>query len=123
MIEAVVKNHKRFEEMTEALVAALEDKKALDVLVIDVQGRCDFADRFIVASGRSDRQVKALSQSVSEVAHQYGLSAKVEGLEAMEWLLVDLGDIVVHLFLPEVRESFELERLWRIPQKEPDTTP
>ncbi len=122
MVEVAVKDHKRFEEMTEALVAALEDKKALDVLVIDVHGRCDFADRFIVASGRSDRQVKALSQAVSEVAHQYDLSAKIEGLEALEWLLVDLGDIVVHLFLPEVRESFELERLWRTPQKESDTT-
>jgi len=107
--------------MTDALIGALEDKKAQDVLVIDVRGRCDFADRFIVASGRSDRQIKALSQSVSEVAHQYGLPAKVEGLEAMEWLLVDMGDIVVHLFLPDVRESFQLERLWRVPQKGADT--
>ena len=82
--------------------------------------RCDFADRFIVASGRSDRQIKALSQAVSEVAHQYGLPAKVEGLEAMEWLLVDMGDVVIHLFLPEVRESFQLERLWRVPNKDAD---
>jgi len=120
--EVVVKDNERFEKMTEALVAALEDKKAQDILVIDVRGRCDFTDRFIVASGRSDRQIKALSQSVSEVAHEYGLPAKVEGLEAMEWLLVDLGDIVVHLFLPEVRESFQLERLWRNPQKGADAT-
>jgi len=120
--EVVVKDDERFEKMTEALVTALEDKKAQDILVIDVRGRCDFTDRFIVASGRSDRQIKALSQSVSEVAHDYGLPAKVEGLEAMEWLLVDLGDIVVHLFLPEVRESFQLERLWRVPQKGADAT-
>jgi len=119
--EVVVSDNERFEKMTEALIGALEDKKAQDVLVIDVRGRCDFADRFIVASGRSDRQIKALSQSVSEVAHQYGLPAKVEGLEAMEWLLVDMGDIVVHLFLPDVRESFQLERLWRVPQKGADT--
>ena len=121
MTEVVVSDNERFEKMTEALIGALEDKKAQDVLVIDVRGRCDFADRFIVASGRSDRQIKALSQSVSEVAHQYGLPAKVEGLEAMEWLLVDMGDIVVHLFLPDVRESFQLERLWRVPQKGADT--
>ena len=104
-----------FEEMTQAVVEALEDKKAQDVLVIDVRGRCDFADRFIVATGRTDRQLKAMSQALSEVAHKYGLPAKVEGLEAMEWLLVDLGDIVAHLFLAEVRESFQLDRLWSQP--------
>ncbi len=103
------------EQLTEAVVEALEDKKAQQVLVIDVRGRCDFADRFVIASGRSDRQLKALAQSVSEAAHRHGLAARVEGLEAMEWLLVDLGDIVVHLFLPEVRESFQLEHLWSQP--------
>jgi len=104
-----------FEQMTSALIEALEDKKAMDVLVIDVRGRCDFADRFILASGRSDRQLKALAQSAGEVAHRFGMSAKVEGLEASEWLLVDLGDMIIHLFLPEARESFQLERLWSAP--------
>jgi len=102
--------------LTDAVVAALEDKKAQDVLIIDVRGRCDFADRFIIASGRSDRQLKALAQAVSEVAHRHALSARIEGLEAMEWLLVDLGDVVVHLFLPEVRASFQLEHLWAEPR-------
>jgi len=103
------------ERMTEDIIAALEDRKAQDVLVIDVRGRCDFADRFVLASGRSDRQLKALAQGLVEVAHRYGLPGRIEGLEAMEWLLVDLGDVVVHLFLPEVRESFQLERLWAQP--------
>ncbi len=107
--------NKLFEQMTAALIEALEDKKATDVLVIDVRGRCDFADRLILASGRSDRQLKALAQSVGEVAHRYGLPSRVEGLEAAEWLLVDLGDIIIHLFLPEARESFQLERLWSAP--------
>lgn len=111
MTQVVVRNE-NFEKMTDELIEALEGKKAQDVLVIDVRGRCDFTDRFIIASGRSDRQLKALSQSVAEVAHQYDLTAKVEGLEAMEWLIVDLGDVVVHLFIPEARESFQLERLW-----------
>ncbi len=101
--------------LTEAVLEALEDKKALDILVIDVRGRCDFADRFVLATGRSDRQIKALSQSLVEVAHSFGLPGKVEGLDAMEWLLVDLGDIIIHLFLPEVRESFQLEKLWGQP--------
>jgi len=105
-----------FEQMTDAIIEALEDIKAVDVLVIDVRGRCDFADRFILASGRSNRQLKALAKSVGEVAHQFDLPAKVEGMEAAEWLLVDLGDIIVHLFLPEARESFQLERLWSAPR-------
>ena len=107
-----------FEQMTDALIEALEDKKAQDILVLDVRGRCDFADRFILASGRSDRQLKALAQSVGEVAHRFDLASKVEGLEAAEWLLVDLGDIIIHLFLPEARESFQLERLWSAPHGE-----
>lgn len=103
------------EALTAALLEALEDKKAQDILVIDVRGRCDFTDRFVLASGRSDRQLKALSQALVEVAHRFGLAGRVEGLGAMEWLLVDLGDIVVHLFLPDARESFQLERLWGLP--------
>ena len=108
--QAVENNH--FEALTAAVIEALEDKKAQDILVIDVRGRCDFADRFVLASGRSDRQLKALAHSLASVAHEYGLSAKIEGLDGMEWLLVDLGDIIVHLFLPDTRESFQLERLW-----------
>ena len=105
----------RLEEMTEALIEALEDKKAQDVLVIDVRGRCDFADRFVLACGRSDRQLKAMAQGLSEVAHRFGHAAKIEGLDAAEWVLVDLGDVIVHLFLPEIRECFQLERLWSQP--------
>jgi len=103
------------EALTTAVVEALEDKKASDVLVIDVRGRCDFTDRLVVASGRSNRQLKALSNVVSEAAHRFHLPARAEGLEASEWVLVDLGDLVVHLFLPEVRENFQMERLWAIP--------
>lgn len=119
MTQAVIKNEK-LEEMTDQVVEALENMKAQDILVIDVRGRCDFTDRFIIASGRSDRQLKALALAVSEVAHRYDLPAKIEGLEAMEWLIVDLMDVVVHLFIPETRESFQLERLWSAPRVSAD---
>jgi len=109
-----IKNEKN-ETFTAQLVEALEDIKAQDILVIDVRGRCDFADRFILATGRSNRQLKAMAKSVSEVAHQYDMPAKTEGLEAAEWLLVDLGDVIIHLFSQEARESFQLERLWAAP--------
>jgi len=110
--------NEKLELLTEKVVEAIEDKKALDVLVLDVRGQCSFTDRFIVASGRTDRQLKAIAQSVVEVAHKQGLTAGIEGLEAMEWLLVDLGDIVVHLFLPDVRSEFQFERLWSRPVTE-----
>jgi len=106
------------EALTNAVVEAIEDKKAQDVLVLDVRGQCAFTDRFVVATGRTDRQLKAISQGVIEVAHKRGLTASVEGLEAMEWLLVDLGDVVVHLFLPDVRSEFQFERLWSRPDGE-----
>jgi ribosome-associated protein len=108
----------KLELLTQAVVKAVEDKKAQDVLVLDVRGRCSFTDRFVVATGRTDRQLKAIAQSVVETAHQNGLTAKIEGLEAAEWLLIDLGDIVAHLFLPEVRADFQFERLWARPDGE-----
>jgi len=107
---------KALQAMTEAVVEAIEDKKAQDIEVMDVQGKCAFADRFVLATGRTDRQLKAIAQGVASVAHANGLPAKIEGLEAMEWLLVDLGDVVVHLFLPDTRASFQLERLWVRPE-------
>jgi len=108
----------KLELLTQAVVKAVEEKKAQDVLVLDVRGRCSFTDRFVVATGRTNRQLKAIAQSVVETAHQNGLIAKIEGLEATEWLLIDLGDVVVHLFLPEVRTDFQFERLWARPDGE-----
>ena len=104
-------------DLTDKVVQAIEDKKAQDVIVLNVQGACAFADRFVVATGRTERQLKALAQAASAAAHELGLPAKIEGLEASEWLLIDLGDVVVHLFLPDVRASFQLERLWKRPDE------
>jgi len=101
--------------MSRDVVAAIEDKKGTDVLVIRVDGRCAVTDRFVLATGRNGRQLMAMAQELAAMAHRYGYSAHIEGREAAEWLLIDMGDIVVHLFLPEVRESFQLERLWMQP--------
>jgi len=111
----------RIEHLTEDVVRAIEDKKGIDPLVINVQGRSSITDRFVLASGRNNRQLKAMAQAVVEIAHQHGMSVHVEGLEAAEWLLIDLGDVVVHLFLPEVRETFQLERLWVKPSPADET--
>jgi len=108
--------------LTEAVVEALDDKKAADVVVMDVRGRCSFTDRLVLANGRTNRQLKALAQAVSTVAHTRGMPANIEGGEAMEWLLVDLDDVVVHLFLPDVRENVQLERLWTSPSAHQEAT-
>ncbi len=110
--------NEKLEALTQSVIDAVEEKKAQDVLVLDVRGQCTFTDRFVLATGRTDRQLKAIAQSVAEAAHQHGLTVTIEGLEAMEWLLIDLGDVVVHLFLPDVREAFQFERLWARPEEE-----
>ncbi|MDQ6950296.1 MAG: ribosome silencing factor [Mariprofundales bacterium] len=105
----------RLQALTDQLVTALEDKKAAEILTIDVQGRCSFSDRFVLANARNGRHLKALSQAVAGVGHQFDLPATVEGMTALEWLVVDLQDVIVHLFLPDIREQFQLERLWQQP--------
>ena len=100
------------EKLTTALLTALEDKKAIDSLLINVTGRSAVTDHFVIVTGRSDRHLKALAEAAVEVAHQFRLPAHIEGLQAMEWLLVDLGDVVVHLFLQDIRDVFHLEQLW-----------
>lgn len=109
------------EQLTRDVVQVIEDKKGIDPLVINVRGRSAVTDRFVLASGRNSRQLKAMSQAVVEAAHRYDMSVHVEGLEAAEWLLIDLGDVVVHLFLLEVRETFQLERLWAAPTPHEET--
>jgi len=102
-------------QFSQSIVDTLEDKKALDLIVMDVQGHSPVADRFVLASGGSGRHLKALAHAVVETAHEHGLAAHVEGMAALEWLLIDLGDEIVHLFLPEVRQTFQLEKLWGAP--------
>ncbi len=111
------------DRLTVSVMSAIEDKKAISPLIIDVRGRSSVTDHFIIATGRSDRHLKALAEAVAEVAHRFGLPARIEGLGALEWVLVDLGDVVVHLFLREVRENFHLEQLWaETPSSAADTS-
>lgn len=101
--------------LTEIAIAALEDIKALDVAVLDVTDLTDVMDTLIVASGNSNRQVKALAQNVVEECKKAGHQPLgVGGMEGAEWVLVDLGDVVVHVMLPETRKFYELEKLWSV---------
>jgi ribosome-associated protein len=101
------------------VLAALEELKARDVREIDVRGRTSITDLLIVASGTSSRHVKSIANEVVKFAKRAGmLPLGVEGDAEAEWVLVDLGDIVVHVMLPRVREFYGLERLWTVGDRE-----
>ena len=94
-------------------VDALEDLKAVNIIRLDVRKLSDFTDYMVIASGRSSRQVAALAENVVTKAKQAGEAPLgVEGLRSGEWVLVDLCDVVVHVMQPEVREFYQLEKLW-----------
>ena len=94
-------------------MAALDDKKALDIVPISLKGKSTMADALVIASGTSTRHAQNLAQYVVEVLEDAGVDILgVEGMDSGEWVLVDTGDIVVHVFQEEARELYRLERLW-----------
>ena len=105
------------ETMKKAAVAALEDIKASDIVVLNVKKLTSMADYMIVASGESSRQVKALARNVADKLRAAGAEiVGVEGEESGEWVLVDLGHVIVHVMHPAVREYYNLEELWTAPK-------
>jgi len=95
--------------------SALEDAKAQQITWMDVTGQTDITDYMVVASGTSNRHVKAVVDRVLEHVREQGIKPiGVEGVEGGEWILIDLGDVVVHVMLPKVREFYDLERLWTV---------
>lgn len=103
----------RLPEQVEALCAALYDKKALDILAIHVGDRTVIADWFIICNGRAVPQIKALSDDLEEKAEQIGLDLRrKEGYDAGRWIVLDYADILVHIFHPEERQYYNMERLW-----------
>jgi ribosome-associated protein len=97
------------------VVAALEDLKAKDVREIDVRGKTSIADILFIASGTSARHVKSIADEVIKFAKEAGvMPLGVEGQTEAEWVLVDLGDIIVHVMMPRIREFYGLERLWTV---------
>jgi len=104
------------------ILASLDDDKAEEVVTIDLRGRSDMADYMVVCSGRSSRQVAAISEKlVDRLKQETRRTAKIEGKETGDWVLIDTGDVIVHVFRPEVRDFYQLEKLWmptgaRVPQ-------
>lgn len=96
--------------------ATLEDCKANDIVVIDLHGKSDMADYMVIASGTSDRHVASIAHRLHHALKEAGLPyLQMEGQETGEWVLVDTGDVVIHLFKPEMREYYNLEKMWAAP--------
>ncbi|WP_375290483.1 ribosome silencing factor [Qipengyuania sp.] len=95
------------------VMGQLDDDQAQDVVVIDLKGKSSIADKMVIASGRSTRQVASMAQKLAETVKQAGHGpVRLEGLPAADWVLIDAGDVVVHIFRPEVRSFYNLERMW-----------
>ena len=97
------------------IVESLEDHKATDIVVIDLKGKSDIADYMVIATGQSGRQVSAMADRLSLVVKGHGVIGAVpEGRGQADWVLLDAGDVIVHLFRPEVREFYNLEKMWNV---------
>jgi ribosome-associated protein len=115
----------RNDELSRAIktvLASLEDSKAENIVSIDIQGKSSLGDYMVVASGRSHRHVAAVADHLMRTLKDAGLgTARVEGLAGADWVLVDAGDIIVHVFRPEVREFYNIEKMWQAPDLEEET--
>jgi ribosome-associated protein len=101
------------EELHATILASLDDDQAQEVISIPLAGKSSIADYMVVASGRSSRQVAAIATKLAERVKQIGgRNVRIEGLPVADWVLIDAGDVIVHVFRPEVRSFYNLERMW-----------
>ncbi|MEM6577654.1 MAG: ribosome silencing factor [Pseudomonadota bacterium] len=95
------------------ILSSLTEDKALDIVQIDLRNKSAIGDYMVVCSGRSTRQVTAISEKLAErLKADLGILCKIEGKEAGDWVLIDTGDVIVHVFRPEVRDFYQLEKMW-----------
>ncbi|WP_180898340.1 ribosome silencing factor [Martelella soudanensis] len=105
------------DEALATVLASLEDSKAEDIVTIDIRGKSALGDHMVVASGRSNRHVMAICDHlVKDIKHSGAATPKVEGQETGDWVLIDTGDVIVHVFRPEVREFYNIEKMWSAPE-------
>ncbi|PPB82421.1 ribosome-associated protein [Albidovulum inexpectatum] len=101
------------DQLLALVLSSLDDDKAEDVVTIDLRGRSSIADYMVICSGRSSRQVASISEKLIErLKAEFRLSSRVEGKEQGDWVLIDAGEVVVHVFRPEVRDFYQLEKMW-----------
>ncbi|WP_417722446.1 ribosome silencing factor [Salipiger sp.] len=101
------------EQILAAALKSLDDMKAEEVVQIDLRGKTAVCDYMVICSGRSSRQVAAIAEKLAEdLKHDLGILSKTEGQDTGDWVLIDAGDVIVHVFRPEVREFYQLEKMW-----------
>jgi ribosome silencing factor RsfS/YbeB/iojap len=106
----------RLDQIQTVIVGSLEDDKAEEIVTLDLVGRAAFADRMVIATGLADRQISAMATHLSDKLRDVGIRrVQVEGAGGSDWVLIDAGDIVIHLFKPEARALYGLERMWGTP--------
>lgn len=110
------------EDLLKTVTASLDDNKAEDIISINLAGKSSIADYMVIASGRSQRQVAALADYVIKGMKEAGhKDIVVQGLEQADWVLIDAGDVIVHIFRPEVRSFYNLDKMWGTELEEGDT--
>ncbi|SFA85538.1 ribosome-associated protein [Poseidonocella pacifica] len=101
------------ERLLDRILFSLDEDKAEDIVKIDLRGKSAIGDYMVVCSGRSSRQVSAIADKLAErIKEMFGTSPRIEGKETGDWVLIDTGDVVVHVFRPEVRDFYQLEKMW-----------
>ncbi|WP_407696171.1 ribosome silencing factor [Sphingobium sufflavum] len=101
------------EALHNTILQSLDDDQAQEVISIPLAGKSSIADHMVIASGRSSRQVASMAQKLAErIKKGHGINVRTEGLPVADWVLIDAGDVIVHLFRPEVRSFYNLERMW-----------
>ena len=114
----------RLDQLQTVIVSSLEDDKAENIVTIELSGRAAFADRMVVATGLADRQIAAMATHLEDKLEEAGLKrVQIEGAGGSDWVLIDAGDIVVHLFKPEARTLYGLERMWGAELDEEQASP
>ena len=101
------------EDLHKLVLKSLDDDQAQEVVSIPLAGKSNIADHMVIASGRSTRQVASMAVKLADkIKERFGRSVRIEGLPAADWVLIDADDVIVHLFRPEVRTFYNLERMW-----------
>ena len=101
------------EEVLALVLKSVDDDKAEDIVQIDLRGRSDVADYMVICSGRSSRQVASISEKLADrLKQELRISVRMEGKDTGDWVLIDAADVIVHVFRPEVREFYQLEKMW-----------
>ncbi|MBJ3761631.1 ribosome silencing factor [Maribius pontilimi] len=106
------------QELLGVILTSLESDKAEDIVQVDLRGKSEIADFMVICSGRSSRQVASISDKlVDRLKQQHGRLSKIEGKDGGDWVLIDTGDVIVHVFRPEVRDFYQLEKMWLEPSE------